>query len=215
MRFLVISSLAALAATPASAEVHDTSPYGFAVRATATVPATPEEAWDELLDPADWWSGNHTFSGKAANLSLDPRAGGCFCELLPGTAGSDAPPRGGVQHMQVAFLDKAKTLRLTGALGPLQSEPVTGVLTFILRKEAGGTRINAEYSVGGYMRIPAERMGPLVDRVITEQVGRLAAKLGGAADRPAPPAPPPTPAETPAEETAPQPRIDTKPIIGR
>ncbi len=211
MRFpAVLSAALALTATPALAEVHDTSPYGFAVRATATVPASPDEAWEELLDPADWWSDSHTFSGSAANLSLDPRAGGCFCELLPGT-GADAPPRGGVQHMQVTYLEKPKTLRLTGALGPLQSEPVTGVLTFILRKEAAGTRINAEYSVGGYMRIPAERMGPLVDRVITEQLNRLAGKLGGTVEEKAPPPAPAAPA--PAEE--PQPRIETKPIIGR
>lgn len=197
-------AMASLVATPSHAEVHDSTPAGFAVRATATVPASPEEVWDVLLDPTEWWSDTHTFSGRAANLSLDPRAGGCFCELLPSSAAESDAPRGGVQHMQVVYLEKPRTLRMSGALGPLQSEPVTGVLTFMIKAEEGGTRINAEYAVGGYMRIPAERMAPIVDKVIMEQVGRLAVKLGGTAPEAAPP-------KTPSSAEG-QPRT---PIIGR
>ena len=168
-----------MCSAPALAEVHDSAPGGFAVRATATVPAGAEEVWNELLDPADWWDGAHTFSSDAANLSLDPRAGGCFCELLPNAEDTTKEPRGGVQHMQVVYIEKAKVLRMTGALGPLQSEPVNGVLTFVLKPDLAGTRINAEYSVGGYMRIPTEKIAPMVDRVFGQQVARLAAKLGG------------------------------------
>lgn len=216
--FLTISAAAlALASTAVRAEVHDTSASGFAVRATAVVPASAQNAWDELLDPAEWWSGNHTFSGDAANLSLDPRAGGCFCEVLPSTS-AGAPPRGGVQHMQVVYLEAPKTLRLSGALGPLQSEPVSGVLTFIIRPDGAGTRINAEYAVGGYMRIPAERMGPLVDKVITEQLGRLAKKLGGGVETrlaPTSASATPSPAQKPRSSTPQSPTIESKPIIGR
>jgi uncharacterized protein YndB with AHSA1/START domain len=196
----------AFCALPAQAEVHDSNPAGFAVRATAQVPALPEVVWETLLDPAEWWAGNHTFSGNAANLSLDPRAGGCFCELLPNATNKQDAPRGGVQHMQVVYIEKTKTLRLSGALGPLQSEPVVGTLTFVIKADSSGTRINAEYAVGGYMRIPSERMAPLVDKVITEQVGRLAAKLGGLVSQAAPAAPPP---EAPARPGT------AKPIIGR
>src|SRR4051812_42623477 len=113
---LPAAALLAMPAMPAMAEVHDSDSNGFAVRATATVPASPEEAWDELLDPADWWNGTHTFSGNAANLSLDPRAGGCFCEVLPSTSNKAEAPRGGVQHMQIAYIEKPRTLRMTGAL---------------------------------------------------------------------------------------------------
>jgi uncharacterized protein YndB with AHSA1/START domain len=210
MRFLMPLTTAALAlgATPAHAEVHDSNAAGFAVRATAEVPASPDAVWDMLLDPAEWWAGNHTFSGDAANLSLDPRAGGCFCELLPNAAAKQDTPRGGVQHMQVVYIEKPKTLRLSGALGPLQSEPVVGTLTFMIRADGKATRINAEYAVGGYMRIPSERMAPLVDKVITEQVGRLAAKLGGAVKA--------SPATVPTREAAP-PALPSnpRPIIGR
>jgi uncharacterized protein YndB with AHSA1/START domain len=211
MRFLLRLTAAALAfcALPAHAEVHDSNAAGFAVRATAQVPASPDAVWETLLDPAEWWAGNHTFSGDAANLSLDPRAGGCFCELLPNATNKQDTPRGGVQHMQVVYIEQPKTLRLSGALGPLQSEPIVGTLTFVIKADAIGTRINAEYAVGGYMRIPSERMAPLVDKVITEQVGRLAAKLGGSVG--------PTKPAAPAREAqdAPAPASTAKPIIGR
>ena len=207
----------ALWAAPAAAEVHDSGPNGFAVRATAVVPAGAQETWAELLDPADWWDGTHTFSGDAAQLSLDARAGGCFCELLPNAKDPQGKPRGGVQHLQVVYVEEPRVLRMTGALGPMQSEPVTGVLTFVLKLEDGGTRINAEYAIGGYLRMPIERIAPVVDRVIGEQVARLAAKLGAApaalVEDPAPPAPP-TPA--PAQPDAPAPVAPAKaPIIGR
>jgi uncharacterized protein YndB with AHSA1/START domain len=201
----------ALWALPAHAEVHDSNAAGFAVRATAEVPASPDAVWETLLDPAEWWAGNHTFSGDAANLSLDPRASGCFCELLPNATNKQDAPRGGVQHMQVVYIEKPKTLRLSGALGPLQSEPVVGTLTFVIRAGASGTRINAEYAVGGYMRIPSERMAPLVDKVITEQVGRLAAKLGGSVSQAAPTAPA---GDAPAPDL-PARSSTAKPIIGR
>ncbi|VWX46450.1 SRPBCC family protein [Novosphingobium sp. 9U] len=203
----IVAAAMACAALPAQAEVHDSSSAGFAVRATATVPAAPEQVWDELLDPADWWNGTHTFSGDAANLSLDPRAGGCFCEILPSTTDKAAPPRGGVQHMQVVYLEKPRVLRMSGALGPLQSEPVVGSLTFVIKAENGQTRINAEYVVGGYMRIPSARMAPIVDKVIGDQLGRLAGKLGGALEQPTGLAKPALP-----EDPAALPR---KPIIGR
>lgn len=213
MRILLRLSAAALAlcALPAYAEVHDTNPAGFAVRATAVVPASPDAVWETLLDPAEWWASTHTFSGDAANLSLDPRAGGCFCELLPNATNKQDVPRGGVQHMQVVYIEKPKTLRLAGALGPLQSEPLVGTLTFVIKADASGTRINAEYAVGGYMRIPSERMAPLVDKMINEQVGRLAAKLGGSVSQRVPAAPAQA---TPAED-APARSSTAKPIIGR
>jgi uncharacterized protein YndB with AHSA1/START domain len=201
-----LAAALALAALPAQAEVHDSNAAGFAVRATATVPASPDATWDMLLDPAEWWADNNTFSGAAANLSLDPRAGGCFCELLPNATNKQDTPRGGVQHMQVLYIEKPKTLRLSGALGPLQSEPVMGTLTFIIRPEGETTRINAEYVVGGYLRIPSERMAPIADAMITQQVERLASKLGGKLARIAPPAP--------ASNAAP-PSSKTQPFIGR
>jgi hypothetical protein len=65
---------------------------------------------------------SHTFSGNAHNLSIEEKAMGCFCEKLP--------DGGGVSHMEVVYFAPGKTLRLSGALGPLNTwaAPVDGVL---------------------------------------------------------------------------------------
>jgi hypothetical protein len=63
---------------------------------------------------------------------LHPRAGGCFCEVLPNLEPPDAAPRGGAEHMRVVYAEDARVLRMIGALGPMQSEAVTGVLTIVL-----------------------------------------------------------------------------------
>lgn len=176
--FLTLSA-AAIAPAPASAEIVAKADNGFTVRVAAEVVTSPDETWKALLQPAKWWLDEHTFSGSAANLSIDPIAGGCFCEKLP--VAKDAPAGakpGGVEHMRVVYIQQDKALRMRGALGPLQSEAVTGTLTVTLKPLAKGTRILWEYVVGGYMRYPQDKIAPAVDNVITAQLGSLAAKLG-------------------------------------
>lgn len=170
-------------AAPVAAKVAEASDRGFIVRHQVEVPVSPAQAWSVLLKPAEWWSSQHTWSGSAANLSVDPRPGGCFCEVLPDPASSAASPRGGVEHMRIVFVDNARTLRMTGALGPLQPDAATGTMTIQLKPADGGghTQIWLEYVVGGYLRTPAEKLAPAVDGVLGEQIGRLAAKLGGEA----------------------------------
>jgi uncharacterized protein YndB with AHSA1/START domain len=163
--------LAMLSSAPARADVKLVNERGFIVRIVATVPADREKAWSELVNPADWWSAEHSFSGDAANFALDPKPGGCFCEAMPG---------GGVQHMMVVFVDKAHALRMRGALGPMQGEALDGTLTIQLKDaEGGAVQIIWEYVVGGFGRIPFDAMAPAVDKVLAEQLGHLAGKLGG------------------------------------
>jgi len=172
-------ALAAVAPTPALAEVFQKADNGFIIRNGAVVTAAPDVAWRTIINPADWWSADHTYSGDSANLSLDPAVQGCFCELLPSAQSRNAAPRGHVEHMRVIFVDHGRTLRLSGALGPLQSEAVTGTLTINLKPVEGeGTRILWEYVVGGYMRFRTEEIAPAVDRVLSEQMARLAGRLG-------------------------------------
>ena len=200
MRVLAIAAVALLSATPLHAEVVASSDAGFVVRHAADVTASPDESWEELVKPARWWSGKHTYSGDAANLSLDALAGGCFCEVLLSEVSPRAAPRGSVEHMRVVNAEQPRVLRMSGALGPLQSEAVQGTLTVVLKPIDGGTRIMWEYVVGGYMRYPTAQMAPLVDAVIGEQFSRLAAKLGGKPVAvPAPAAPPPPRHEAPVE----------------
>jgi hypothetical protein len=187
----------ALTASPASAEIVDSSAAGFVIRQSADVSASPEAVWTELLKPAGWWSGNHSYSGNAANLSIDPRAGGCFCEVLPSAVSPRAAPRGSVEHMRVLYAEQPRVLRLSGGLGPLQSEAAQGTLTIALRPIDGGTRIMWEYVVGGYIRQKAEQIAPAVDAVLGEQISRLAVRLGPKA------APAPAPVQQPRPQRAP------------
>lgn len=169
----------AFMALPASAEVVASSDAGFVIRLTEEVTATPQESWKVLLVPGDWWSGAHTYSGDAKNLYIDAQATGCFCEKLPRP--KDAPEdqrNGSIEHMHIVYAEPGRVLRLTGGLGPLQSEAVHGTLTMTFKAMPGGTRILWEYVVGGYMRYKPEQIGPLVDKVMAEQIRRLGAKLG-------------------------------------
>jgi len=194
-------------AAPARAEWSAVGDDGFASRHVAMAQSTPEQSWDALIDVSKWWNGAHSFSGDAQNLTLDPRAGGCFCEMLPITADRKAP--GSVRHMEVIFVDPGRAMRLTGALGPLQSEPVGAVLTITLKQEDGGTRILFEYVVGGTMRFPRDRIAPAVDSVIGEQLSRLVEVLGPLPQKPREvPLPPST--ATPAEEVGQAPSTDTQ-----
>lgn len=174
----------ALGAVPAAAEVAKADEDHFITRNEAVVDASPKETWLALISPARWWSDEHTWSADAANLTLTPQAGGCFCEKIPEV---DEPGRftleGSVEHMRVIQSYPEVALRMKGALGPLQSEPVTGILTIALTpvEPEGGqvtTRVVWEYNVGGSMRYPVEVISPAVDGVMTLQLTRLAEMLG-------------------------------------
>jgi uncharacterized protein YndB with AHSA1/START domain len=166
-----VIAIAALWAAPATAEIAATGPNGFATHDEAVVAASPADVWIELTDPAGWWNPQHSWSGSAANLTLFPIAGGCFCEELPESGGS-------VEHMRVIHAVPDRMLRLSGALGPLQAEALTGTLTVTLEPVEGGTRIAWDYVVSGFARFDLAGVAPNVDAVQSEQLGRLAARLG-------------------------------------
>lgn len=180
-RMLPLAGLAlALVASPAAAEVVAQSDAGFVTRTAVTVKADPAATWLALIAPAGWWNAEHTYSGDARNLYIDTQATGCFCEKLPPTKDAPAGSRpGSIEHMHVIYAAPARVLRMSGGLGPLQSEAVTGTLTITLKPVEGGTRVLWEYVVGGYMRMKVTELAPLVDKVLAEQVNGLAAKLGG------------------------------------
>jgi uncharacterized protein YndB with AHSA1/START domain len=151
---------------PAVAEVTGQNQSGFATAGTVTIAASPGRAWDALVKPGRWWNPAHSWSGKAANLTLDPRAGGCFCEVLPSG--------GSVEHMRVIYADPGKQLRMTGALGPLQGEGLAATLTVKLEAAGEGTKLSWSYKVGGYTDLPLTQIAPAVDGVVSEQFQRLA-----------------------------------------
>ena len=175
---LAAVALMALVAAPVSmaqAEVVTQSPAGFVIKLSADTTATQNDAWKALITPNKWWSGEHTYTGDASNLWLDAQATGCFCEKLPKPTDAPAEQRmGSVEHMHVVYADPQRgVLRMIGGLGPLQGEALHGTLTITLKPIEGGTRIEWDYVVGGYMRMSPEQIAPLVEKVLGEQLIRL------------------------------------------
>lgn len=156
-----------LAAGPAAAEVAAASDTGFTSHHALTIDAPPAKVWQALVRPDSWWDGGHTYSGNAANLSLDARPGGCWCEKTPGR---------GVEHMRVVFAATNEMLRMTGGLGPLQALPVAGVMTITLKPAGAGTAVTIDYAVAG----PGlAGLAAPVDKVLAQQWPRLKAAAEG------------------------------------
>lgn len=162
LRILLVSGIAVLAAGPASAV--EVTPTGFLVRYELAIAAPAAKVYESLLSVGSWWSEKHTYSGDSRNLSIDARAGGCFCEKLP---------NGAVEHMRVVYLRANEALRMTGALGPLQASGVAGAMTWRLSPADKGTRLELTYSVGGFMAGGFEKIAPAVETVLKEQADRL------------------------------------------
>jgi len=163
-------ALVALAwGSPAGAEVVSASSNGFEVRETVTVSDAPAEAYAAFGRIGSWWDPAHTYSGSAANLSLEPQLGGCFCERLPNG--------GGVQHMRVTYIEPGKRLLLTGSLGPLLFLSTTGVMDVKFEPSGKETRVTIDYRAAGFFNGGADKIAPAVDEVLGGQASRLNAYL--------------------------------------
>jgi hypothetical protein len=164
----LIFSLALLAvATPAGAEVVTASSNGFEVRQTVPLVVKPDVAFASFVNLPAWWNPEHSYSGKASNLSLTPIPGGCFCERFPGG--------GGNEHMRVTYVDPGKRILMTGALGPLLYEATAGVLDVQIKSTAAGSVLTLDYRASGFFNGGAEKLAPVVDQVLADQVKRYRA----------------------------------------
>ena len=168
--FALLLAAGTVAFGPAAAAVTDVASNGFTLSQTVAVSAPPDRVYAALVEPARWWSSDHTFSGSAANMSLDARAGGCFCEKLPGG--------GSVQHLTVLSVAPGKSLRLAGMLGPFQAVAGNGVMSFTLTPDKAGTMLEMTYQVAGYANMKVggngyEVWSKAADRMLSEQLQRL------------------------------------------
>jgi hypothetical protein len=161
---------------PAVASVVDLTPAGFTVQVSTHIASPADAVYAKLIAPALWWNSDHTFSGDAANLILEAKAGGCWCEkLMDG---------GSVMHLAVVYADPGKVLRLRGALGPFQGSGVEGAMTWTLKAVGGGTDLSLTYALGGYYKSGFKQVSKGVDSVLTEQVARLRRLIeGGSPDQ--------------------------------
>jgi hypothetical protein len=163
--------LASLPGERAAAEVVAVAGNGFEIRETAHMAASSDKVYAALLLPARWWNSDHTFSGSAANLVLDARAGGCWCETLPGG--------GSVEHLRVVYVSPGKILRMRGALGPFQGLAVDGVMTWSVKSVADGTDVSFTYSIGGYAKDGFDELSKMTDHVLGEQMARFKKLVDG------------------------------------
>ena len=160
----------ALLCGTAAAEVTNSGPGGFTTVNTATINADRAAAWAAAVnDVGRWWHSDHTISGDAGNMTIDPRPMGCFCEIF----GDDDA---GVVHLTVTMVNPEVVLRMTGGLGPLGLMGVNGNMTWEFEDaESGGTNIKFTYAVGGYMDGGLDTVSGPVDFVIGDALLRLAA----------------------------------------
>lgn len=172
-RRITAAVLALLCAPAALAEVKDAGRQGFTVENVRVVAVDPATAWAGFVEEVDrWWPKDHTWWGEASTLSIEPRAGGCFCET---DGGREA------RHMAVVFVDPGKLMRMTGGLGPLQGMGLHGALEWRFEAVETGTRITMRYRAGGYSPDDLSSFAPIVDQVQALQLGGLADHLDGKA----------------------------------
>jgi polyketide cyclase/dehydrase/lipid transport protein len=163
-RLLALALGTLVSALPSRAEVADSGENGFTLRETATVSVPPAKAYAAMLEVGKWWASDHTYSGDAANLSIEAKPGGCWCERLPSG--------GGVQHMTVVFLMPGREARLAGGLGPLQSMGVSGSMDWKFDPAEKGTRVELRYAVGGYTPGGFKELAGGVESVLRAQFER-------------------------------------------
>lgn len=169
IRRLIAATVFGLTASTAHAEVQSVDAGGFTIVHSAASKLSPDDAYRAFLNVGGWWSSAHTYSGDARNLTLQPRPGGCWCEVLPSG--------GFVRHMTLEAAIPGKSVRLTGALGPLANLGAQGVLSASFAPaQNGGSAMTVTYVVNGRNPDGWDALSRGVDAVLAEQVVRLAAR---------------------------------------
>ena len=167
VRLLVLSTAIGFGA-PAfgAAEVITAAPDHFTLKLEAQSELSPSEVWARLIEPSEWWQSDHTYSGDADNLSLDPHAGGHWREDWHG---------GSVWHGTVLQAQPETRLVLSAPFGPLQGLAVTSVWTISLApNESGGTLITFDHITNGTSVSDLDTMAPAVDFVKQQAIESLA-----------------------------------------
>jgi len=174
MRSLVFAACL-FAASPASAEVLSSSANGFEIQHSVNLVIPQPKAFAAFGQVGQWWNKEHTYSGDAARMSLQVRPGGCFCETLDGG--------GGIEHLRVAYVQPGERIVLTGGLGPLLYEATAGVMDVKVERIAGGSRVTMNYRAAGFAKGGADKLAPLVDQVLGDQMKRFRVYAAGGAPK--------------------------------
>lgn len=153
----------------AAAEVKLATADAMLIEHRFTIAAPAAKAWDTLVHPERYWPADHTWSGKRESLSIDPVAGGCYCERWDG---------GSAVHGRVVMAIPGRTLTLNAALGPFLEMAVSGILSIKLEEKEGTTTAVVRYRVSGDPAHKLDALAPVVDQVLGMQFGAFAQEAG-------------------------------------
>lgn len=167
MQSFYLAILLFIIAVQSHATVTHSASNGFAIELSTTIKAPPIMLYRTLIrDISRWWDPEHTYSGESANLYIEDKVPGCFCEKLN--------ERPAVQHMAVIYTAPGELLRMQGGLGPLQSMAATGTMSWsFAKKEKGSTEIRLSYHVSGYAPEGLDKLAAAVDGVLHHQLQRF------------------------------------------
>lgn len=155
--------LAVWVSSVAQADVIATGPNGFIVKNEITTERPAQEIWQALTQDIDrWWPKDHSW--WRGEFSINPTAGGCFCE----TAGENS-----AEHMRISMVVPAQLLRMTGGLGPLQKMGLYGALDWQIGRYGSKHKVTLLYSVNGFNPEGFESLAPVVDNVQSIQLQQL------------------------------------------
>ena len=153
-----------LAFPATQAEVVHTNAHSFDIKITTEVNASAEQAYAAFINVGQWWNPEHSYFGKSEYFSINPIAGGCFCEVNKNQQ---------VQHMQVVYVEPNKQIKLLGGLGPLQMMAANGAMSWKFSPNAETTTITQTYSVTALNEDVVAMIAKAVNAVQTEQQNRL------------------------------------------
>ena len=150
---------------PTAAEVLHKSANGFAIEIIREVDVSADKAYQQFIQVGEWWLKEHSWFGSSKNFSIDPRAGGCFCEI-------DGDRE--VLHMTVTHVEPGKEMHMVGGLGPLQLMGLSGGMLWRFESVSESkTRIIHSYNVSGYTDNGTDNLAAIVDQVQSSQVDAL------------------------------------------
>lgn len=163
-----------LASFPTRAEPIETSPDGFHLSLTRTSTLSEADVLAKLSNLPAWWSSDHTYSGNADNLSLS--------SLDPGGVWLEQSDTIAVQHGRViSNIERGsdRVIRFDAAFGPLQEIGAKGILSVTISPETDSStpdlsQISFSYYVTGASFLGLDQWAGPVDRVLSEQIDRLA-----------------------------------------
>ncbi|HEU4929046.1 MAG TPA: SRPBCC domain-containing protein [Candidatus Krumholzibacteria bacterium] len=143
MRAIAILAALMLTAGASYAQVKKLPTDAFEINQSVRLPGTPEEIFGAITgDIGGWW--DHSFSENPKKFYLEPKVGGCFCEIFDEKGN-------GVQHAVVTYVDRPKILRFQGPLG-LAGNAIQMVCTYTFEPVgADSTQLTLKAQAAGHV----------------------------------------------------------------